>query len=92
MKKVLYYKMIPVFLLKNDHQQVHACMYTKTFYNTESTNIEYISMVQFSLYSIGEQDIHCVGLGGSVGCAVRLETRRSRVQPPPRSATFFRGD
>ena len=22
-------------------------------------------------------------LGGSVGCAVRLETRRSRVQPPP---------
>ena len=33
-----------------------------------------------------------VGPGGSVGCAVRLETRRSRVQPPPRSATFFRGD
>ena len=32
------------------------------------------------------------GLGGSVGCAVRLETRRSRVQPPRRSATFFRGD
>ena len=32
------------------------------------------------------------GLGGSVGCAVRLETRRSRVQPPPRSATFFCGD
>ena len=30
------------------------------------------------------------GLGGSVGCAVRLVTRRSRVQPPPRSATFFR--
>ena len=29
------------------------------------------------------------GLGGSVGCAVRLETRRLRVQPPPRSATFF---
>ena len=32
------------------------------------------------------------GPGGSVGCAVRLETRRSRVQPPPRSATFFHGD
>ena len=30
--------------------------------------------------------------GGSVGCAVRLETRRSPVQPPSRSATFFRGD
>ena len=36
--------------------------------------------------------VHHAGLGGSVGCAVRLETRRSRVQPPPRSATFFRGD
>ena len=34
----------------------------------------------------------CAGLGGSVGCTVRLETRRSRVQPPPRSATFFCGD
>ena len=32
------------------------------------------------------------GLGGSAGCAVRLETKRLRVQPPPRSATFFRGD
>ena len=32
------------------------------------------------------------GLGGSVGCAVRLETRRSQVQPPPRSATFFCGE
>ena len=30
--------------------------------------------------------------GGSVGCAVRLETRRLRVQPPLRSATFFHGD
>ena len=35
---------------------------------------------------------HDTGLGGSVGCAVRLETRRSRVQPPPMSATFFHGD
>ena len=31
-------------------------------------------------------------LGGSVGRAVRLETRRSRVQPPPRSAAFFPED
>ena len=29
-------------------------------------------------------------LSGSIGCAVRLETSRSRVQAPPRSATFFR--
>ena len=29
------------------------------------------------------------GLGGSVGCAVLLETKGSPVQSPPRSATFF---
>ena len=37
-------------------------------------------------------DNFLAGLGGSVGCAVRLETRKSRVQPPLRLATFFRGD
>ena len=31
-------------------------------------------------------------LGGSVGWAVRQETRRSRVQPPLRSETLFRED
>ena len=45
-----------------------------------------------TLYLIFLLNIQQAGLGGSVGCAVRLETRRSRVQPPPRSATFFRGD
>ena len=36
-----------------------------------------------------DQGVHCLpaGLGGSVGCAVRQETRRSRVQSLPRSAT-----
>ena len=42
--------------------------------------------------TVSNVHILSAGLGGSVGCAVRLETRRSRVQPPPRSATFFRGD
>ena len=46
----------------------------------------------FTLISTFFYMVQCAGLGGSVGCAVRLETRRSRVQPPPRSATFFRGD
>ena len=36
--------------------------------------------------------IFAAGLGSSVGCAVRLETRRTQVQPPPRLATFFHGD
>ena len=44
----------------------------------------------YSLLKIEDKTV--AGLGGSVGCAVRLETRRSRVQPPPRSATFFRRD
>ena len=47
-----------------------------------------LGLVQYLKYI----DTQVTGLGGSVGCAVRLETRRSRVQPPPRSATFFRGD
>ena len=38
------------------------------------------------------KSVTVAGLDGSGGCAVRLETRRSRVQPPPRSATFFCGD
>ena len=45
-----------------------------------------------NLAYLGTYIATAAGLGGSVGCAVRLETRRSRVQPPPRSATFFRGD
>ena len=40
---------------------------------------------------IREGGVGC-GLSGSFGCAVRLETRRSWVQPPPRSATFFHRD
>ena len=31
-------------------------------------------------YNLNKSNL--VSLGGSVGCAVQLETRRSRVQPP----------
>ena len=41
---------------------------------------------------IGSAPKSIAGLGGSVGCAVWLATRRLQVQPPPRSATFFRWD
>ena len=47
---------------------------------------------QWTLIKLSLLPISIAGLGGSVGCAVRLETRRSRIEPPPRSATFFRGD
>ena len=33
-----------------------------------------------------------IGLGGSVGCALRPEASRSQVQPLPRSETFFHRD
>ena len=49
------------------------------------------SQIFFFVIFLHPKDI-TAGLSGSVGCAVRLETRRSRVQPLPRSATFFRGD
>ena len=56
---------------------------------------EIFSTVILSLPLIQEGQLSVsgkAGLGGSVGCAVRLETRRSLVQPTPRLATFFRGD
>ena len=49
-------------------------------------------LIGINLLPLAILTILLAGLGGSVGCAVRQETRRSRVQPPPRSATFFRGD
>ena len=55
----------------------------------ETRNISSTDKVIF--WSIVHVHVPRAGLGGSVGCAVRLDTRRSRVQLPPRSATFFRG-
>ena len=46
----------------------------------------------FSCLTQGSVHHGMASLGVSVGCVVRLGTRRSRVQPPPRSAIFFRGD
>ena len=52
-----------------------------------------LSFHVFCFFLLSQSSINIIsGLDGSVGCAVRLETRRSWVQPLPRSATFFRGD
>ena len=51
-----------------------------------------LAMARHEIISVVVLPLPIAGLGGSVRCAVRLETRRSRVQPPPRSATFFCGD
>ena len=89
---------------KYDLQDVHATTYkviikaTRQLRKDEELNID---LPVFFIYH--KENKHWLqinrglpasfaGLGGSVGCAVRLETRRSRVQTPPRSATFFRGD
>ena len=50
------------------------------------------NILQFLVKECAQVLVNHSGLGGSVGCAVRLETRRSRVQPQPRLATFFCGD
>ena len=55
------------------------------YYNKDEA--EPLLLVESALYLGG-----FAGLGGSFGCAVRLETRRSQVHPQPRLATFFRGD
>ena len=52
----------------------------------------FFSAKKYFLISLQKHTLLVAGLGGSVGCVVRLETRRSRVQPPPRSAPFFRGN
>ena len=70
-------------------------LYTRTFFlDTDSMKLLYTgSQKRFRKKNTScKYHMVIVGLGGSVGCAVRLETRRSQVQPPPRSATFFRGD
>ena len=49
-------------------------------------------MGNWTLALIREVKLTTAGLSGLVGCAVQMETRRSWVQPPLRSATFFHGD
>ena len=49
-----------------------------------SSQDSFITKIAFRVNSFAARfQTTLAGLGGSVGCAVRLETRRSRVQPPP---------
>ena len=84
------------------HQQVDAiqmsthkiwCLYTEVKKKYTGCNLKTMEILDCAL--IGVCPVirsNTAGLGGSFGCAVWLETRRSRVQPLPRSATFFHGD
>ena len=63
-------------------------LFFKSTVFTLSIEIPYLLTILFLKF----ETVLSTGLSGSVGCTVRLETRRSWVQPPPRSATFFRGD
>ena len=82
---------------KNDVLQMHT-YFIKTTSNRCARlqpGVNYQSICEVkrpSKFHMYNSKFPVAGLGGSIGCAVRLETRRSRVQPPPRSATFFRGD
>ena len=91
-------------LHKNKKTEVESHIFKNEFLEIKSNYKHYLSI--YTDGSKQDEKVACsvispnftdsirlsAGLGGSVGCAVRLETRRSRVQPPPRSATFFRGD
>ena len=89
-----YLKVFKTFPWTSRWRESTACVWTfleesKTFWQScRSWNCIYSPLNMFNYVITAAR----AGLGGSVGCAVRLETRRSRVQPPPRSATFFRGD
>ena len=60
-------------------------------HHTQLYTSKHLKLVSFC-FDPKEKVINFVHLNMDLGCAVRLETRRSRVQPLPRSATFFRGD
>ena len=78
-------------------QKTYLVMFLKFFFfyiffikaNVVNTHFD---AIQIHLNCIDKSMQFKAGPGGSVGYAVQLETRRSRVQPPPRSATFFCGD
>ena len=70
-----------LFRLPHGSTKRHGTLFNQRFKKRKSGIVVKYPTIQALAY-----------LGGSVGCAVRLETMRSRVQPPPRSATLFRGD
>ena len=76
----------------------HSCFYPETCmwcgYDQWKSFLHISSSFQtrFVISFVSSFQTRDASLGGSVGCAVRLETRRSRVQAPLRSATFFRGE
>ena len=53
---------------------------------------EIFSTVILSLPLIQKGQLSVFGKRMCTTVVIKLETRRSRVQPPPRSATFFHGD
>ena len=68
------------------------CFFTFIPVPLSSLSLSFISSTISSISFIPFSGRRHKMLRGSVGCAVQLETRRSRVQPPRRSVTFSRGD
>ena len=64
------------------HLGLH-CLLRPVCPNSYGKYSSYIIMSKFKIVT------EWAGLGGSVGCAVRLETRRLWVQPPPRSIDWL---
>ena len=78
------------FLNRNSKHCLQNCRMT-AYLSLICSAIEYSSVI-WDPHLQKDIDKSEAGLGGTVGCAIRLETRRLRVQPLLRSATFFCGD
>ena len=66
---------------------------TNTYIGDNNSYVGFTNSYGVTIIYVGDNMSYIgIGLGGSVGCAIRLETRRSWVQPLSRLATFFRGD
>ena len=83
---------IEIHMLQRSSVQnyIVLCLYSSYAYNRKSVseNLHYIPLCNAS-------EFKCLSANWPRWLSwmrVRLETRRSRVRPPPRSATFFRGD
>ena len=73
--------------------QAHTHTHTHTCTHTKSYNFCYsVLLLHIACWVLNTVSYILAGPGGSVGCAVQLETRRLWVQPLPRLATFFCGD
>ena len=94
-RKILASKLTNLILCQIGNSVLHHLMNPLPYLSFPKSSKSWFYF-QFNNTSITLLDewrtVQYASLGGSFGCAVQLKTRRSQVQPLPRSATFFHGD